>query len=77
MDEAPQIVRLPFGYFQVRAEAEGFGWVTVPVVIRAEEETVVRLDGTWTDTPSANGREIVRLPNGRLVGWRAHDVPSK
>jgi hypothetical protein len=46
--------------------------VTVPVVIRAGQTTVVRLDeSSWPDREAMIQAGAVRLPDGRVVGWRA------
>ena len=75
-DESPMVVKLPAGNFTVSAQADGFGWVTVPVVIKRGKLTEVNLE-TWgrKKTPVTNEAAVVQLPNGYVVGWRAE--PSK
>lgn len=71
-DESPTVVKLPAGNYKVLAEADGFGRVTVPVVIKRGKLTEVNLE-TWgrKKTPVTNEAAVVRLPNGCVVGWRA------
>lgn len=72
MDESPTVVKLPAGNYKVLAEADGFGRVTVPVVIKWGKLTEVNLE-TWgrKKTPVTNEAAVVQLPNGYVVGWRA------
>ncbi len=71
-DEGPIRVPLPPGNYRVRARSAHFGRVTVPVVIRPHQTTFVFLDSaSHADAPSAQQTNVVRLPNGRVVGWSA------
>jgi hypothetical protein len=70
--ESPKEVLLPVGRYQVVARANGYGAVTVPVVICSNQTTTVHLEGgnPWgTKAPSVQAN-LVRLPNGEIVGWR-------
>jgi hypothetical protein len=68
----PVMVKLPAAAYQVVAFATGYGVLTVPVVIKANRVTVVHLDeGTWPDRGAMIQAGAVRLPDGRIVGWRA------
>jgi hypothetical protein len=72
-DPAP--VSLPAGKYRVTARANGYGYVTVPVLITADRNTVVHLE---TDSPNAaafNQSDAVRLPGGEIVGWRTAANP--
>ena len=71
-DETPEWVRLPAGSYNVRAQADGYGFVTVPVMIKWGRLTEVNLE-TWgrKKTPVTNEAAVVQLPNGYVVGWRA------
>jgi hypothetical protein len=70
MLEEPIKVPLPAGNYQVRARAQGYGYVSVPVVIEAGRVTKVCLDGTGgAELAQAPISEQVRLPDGRIVGW--------
>jgi len=78
--ESPKRLQLPVGAYRVVARANGFGMVTVPVVIRADAITTVHLEGssTWLDRGALRASNPVRLPNGDIAGWRAsQDSPSK
>jgi len=71
-DENPALVRLPAGLYSVRAKDDGYGLVSVPVAIKGGETTIVHLDaGPLSSVEALNPTNAVRLPNGRLVGWRA------
>lgn len=72
IDEAPALVRLPAGLYTIRAQDDAYGRVTVPIVIKAGETTIVHLEArrlpSYDEPPASNA---VRLPNGRIVGTRA------
>ena len=73
-DENPTLVRLPAGLYTVRAQDDGYGRVIVPVAIKGGETTTVHLDARPLPPSEAlNATNSVRLPNGRLVGWRAKE----
>jgi hypothetical protein len=69
-DSQPALVPLPAGRYQVRALAPGGSYVVVPVVVEANRTTVVDLDGTAVPQGVADA-DMVRLPDGHVVGWRA------
>jgi hypothetical protein len=71
--EAPKRAQLPVGTYRVVARANGYGEVTVPVVIRADQVTTVHLEGSasWPDRRHLTGSNLVRLPDGEIAGWRA------
>ncbi|HEX3728280.1 MAG TPA: hypothetical protein VHV47_00640 [Opitutaceae bacterium] len=66
----PAVVALAPGSYHVLARANGYGQVTVPVVIVAGRTTQVHLEGGNAPEP-ADPNRAVRLPDGRVVGWRA------
>lgn len=69
--ESPQIVFLAPGHYIVRAQATGSKLVDVPVLIVRADTTVVHLDGSPLAGQSLGAtEEIVRLPDGSIVGWR-------
>lgn len=70
-DEDPSIVTLPPGKYVVRAQAERYGLVEVPVVIEADETTRVVLQPGWKPPSFARSSELVRIPGGYPVGWKA------
>jgi hypothetical protein len=78
--EGPKPVELPTGTYRVIARANGYGEVTVPVVIRPNEVTAVHLEG-GVSLPKRKGgapSALVRLPDGQVVGWRSpEDAPPK
>jgi hypothetical protein len=67
----PKHVALSAGEYQVFARANGYGYVTVPIVIRPHQTTTVHLaGGGWTsDSPAPS--DSIRLPGGEVVGWNA------
>ena len=69
----PAHVRLPAGMYRVVADSNGYGVVTVPVVIEANQVTTVHLeDGGWQRNASGlNEADAVHLPGGEIVGWRS------
>jgi hypothetical protein len=72
-DESPALVSVPDGEYNVVAESESYGRVTVPVVIEDGRTTVVHLDRNWRlaskTTFTAINKKLVRLPDGETVGW--------
>ncbi len=66
-------VTLPAGTYRVVANANGYGTVTVPVVIGSNRLTVVHLEGgaSWSDMAADSQASAVRLPDGEIIGWRA------
>jgi hypothetical protein len=82
----PARVSLPPGEYQIRAQYEGGRFVTVRILIEPGKTTVLDLEGeaskqaSATDTAPAPetataapeiAKEIIRLPNGKAVGWLA------
>lgn len=69
----PASVKLPAGKYRVVARANGYGKVTVPILIEAGQTTILHLEsgGAWPDKSTFNQTNAVRLPDGRIVGWRA------
>ncbi len=70
MDESPAWVALPTGKYLVKAQSDVYGWVTVPVIIEAGTTTTVHLQSIWTGPSEPLRRALVRLPDGRPVGWK-------
>jgi hypothetical protein len=70
--EAARVTLSP-GMYRVVAQANGYGLVTVPVVIERGQVTTVHLEGggSWENEVTRNQTDLVRLPDGRIVGWRA------
>jgi hypothetical protein len=70
--EGPKTVSLPPGKYCIVARANGYGRVTVPVLIEARRTTTVHLEGSAASETGASAvhEELVRLPDGRIVGWR-------
>ena len=67
----PARVSLPAGQYHVRAQYNGGRFVTVPVTIEPNKTTVIDLDGEPISQGRATAREMVRLPDGQVVGWSA------
>jgi hypothetical protein len=78
--EGPKTVTLPAGSYRVIARASGYGTVTVPVIIASSRTTTVHLegDGAWKNEAAMAHANPVRLPDGRIAGWRAEpESPSE
>jgi len=71
--EGPARVQLPAGKYRVIARANGYGTVTVPVVIKANQTTTIHLEGSnwWPRSSLIFEANPVRLPSGQIVGWPA------
>ena len=69
----PPPVELPSGSYRVVARANGYGLVTIPVVIQAGQRTTVHLEGSvwWPRSSPIFDSDPVRLPKGEIAGWRA------
>jgi hypothetical protein len=69
----PVAVALPPGKYQVIARANGYGPVTIPVLVAARQNTVLHLEGgaLWPDESIFNQTNAVRLPDGLVIGWKA------
>jgi len=75
-DEAPSIVHLPAGFYTIVAQDTDYGRVTVPIVVEDAETTVVFLDASRVfPAEPLNAANVVCLPNGRIVGWKARVFP--
>jgi hypothetical protein len=66
-------VNLPAGNYQVKAASNGYGHVTVPIVIAAHQTTILHLEGggTWQKREAFNDTNTVRLPDGAVIGYRS------
>jgi hypothetical protein len=69
----PVPVELSAGKYRVIARANGYGYVTVPIIIEARQSTILHLEGgvSWSDKSVSGQTNTVRLPDGQVVGWRA------
>lgn len=70
-ERTPRAITLPAGKYLVKAEADDYLQVEVPVVIKAGRTTRVHLDGDWKPPRATPGTELVSVPAGYPVGWRA------
>jgi hypothetical protein len=70
--QGPVSVELPPGKYHVIARANGYGYVTVPVIIEAQRSTVLHLEGGGSrlDKSAIGQTNAVRLRDGQIVGWR-------
>ncbi len=71
----PALVTLTPGFYRVNAreqtQAGGTMNVTVPVEVAPGKCTVLHLEGDWRPSGHYGASEVVRLPDGRIAGWRA------
>ncbi len=76
--EDPVSVELPPGKYHVFARANGYGYVTIPVIIKPEQSTVLHLEGGVSSPGEAgfNPTNAVCLPDRQVVGWRAPEEYS-
>ena len=67
-------VALAPGKYEIVARANGYGTLTIPVRVEAQQTTVVHLEGgyTWSDTSLFNETNMVRLPDGTIIGWKSN-----
>lgn len=65
-------VQLPPGKYNVIARANGYGYLTIPVIISAQQITMLHLEGggSWPDESVFNQTNAVRLPDGQIIGWK-------
>jgi hypothetical protein len=72
LQDAPP-VNLPPGNYQVRAQSNGHGYVTVPVVIGSHQTTVLHLEGggAWQKREALDDSNAVHLPGGEIIGYRS------
>jgi hypothetical protein len=71
--DGPTEVPLPAGNYRVEALANGYGTVSVPVVIAVGRTTTLHLEAgaEWPRGARPTESASVRLPDGRVVGWQA------
>ena len=72
-DEDPALAEMPAGPYTVLAESEYYGMVKVKVVIEPGKLTTVNLEynNPSQRDHSKSNNDLVRLPNGSIVGWQA------
>ncbi|HEV2454200.1 MAG TPA: hypothetical protein VGY98_08065 [Verrucomicrobiae bacterium] len=64
-------VKLSAGKYFIVARSNGFGIVTVPVVIAPGRNTALHLDAEkWLDESAYSNRAVL-LPDGEIVGWKS------
>jgi len=73
MSEQPSVVDLPPGEYLVRAPADGFGWVHVPVVIKAGSLTEVHLDRRWRPGDWRSATNLATMPDGSPMGAKPRE----
>jgi hypothetical protein len=72
----PIAVTLAPGKYTVEARASGRGKVKVPVFIEIGRTTSVFLNGSWDHKGPVNEGDLVKLPGGEIIGWRASGVKN-
>lgn len=73
-DQEPTRVILPKGTYTVVAWSDTSGKVSVPVAIETGKTTIVHLEREkdWKEAPAGiDSDDLVRLPNGQPIGFRA------
>ena len=73
MLEGPVEVELAVGTYRIAARSNGYGVVSLPLIIAPHQITTVHLEGgaSWSNKQAFNQTNAVRLPDGEIVGWRA------
>ena len=73
LTEDAQSVSLPAGTYQVRAQSNGHGNLTVPIVVAAHQTTILHLEGggAWQKREGLDETNAVRLPSGEIIGYRS------
>ena len=71
---APRRVALPAGEYLVKAQAKDYLQVEVPVTIERGRTTRVHLDDNWKPPAGTPSGQLVSLPDGTPVGWRAEST---
>lgn len=74
----PQVVPLPPGTYDIQAWADGLILVKVSIVIESRRLTRVNLEaGDTILAEKAKPEQLVRLPDGRIIGWSATVPPPR
>lgn len=71
---SPRIISLRPGKYTVIAPARDWLSVRIPVIIERNKTTQVHLDDNWRPPPATPKTELVSMPNGTPVGWRANGL---
>ena len=73
MLQDPVSVELPAGKYRVIARANGYGFVTVPVLIAPNQFTTLHLQGggSWPEQSAFRQTNAVWLPDGWVIGRHA------
>ncbi len=71
--QGPVSVELPSGKYRIKAQSNGYGYLSVPIVIVAQQNTILHLEGGgfWPNESAFNQTNAVRLPDGVVIGWKA------
>ena len=70
-EPVPRVVALAPGRYVVEAESRDALLVRLPVEIEPGRVTKVHLDDAWEISASTPRSELVSMPSGSPVGWRA------
>jgi hypothetical protein len=70
-EPTPRVVTLPPGKYIVEAKARDAKRVRVPVEVEAGRMSKIHLDDNWKLPVNTPKDELVSLPSGSPVGWRA------
>ncbi len=69
----PATIELPPGSYELIAETNGYSRVAIPISIARGQMTAIHLEGGGMPPRQSEFSEtfLVRIPNGRVVGWCA------
>ena len=74
--QTPRLVSLPPGRYHVKALANNYLRVDVPVVIKPGRTTRVHLDNAWKLPGNTPEVALISIPGGYAVGWRS-EMPEE
>ena len=66
-------IDLPPGRYTVGARANEYGYLKIPVMVVAQQRTVVHLEGGgfWPSDSTFDASNSVSLPDGQIIGWKS------
>jgi hypothetical protein len=78
-DDTPRVISLAPGIYSIKAYmSKDLGQRTVlGVLIEPGRKTEVHLDGQWQSPSNVSQNQLVRAPNGFVVGWMARTTSKQ
>jgi len=70
-------VALPEGAYLVATAVQPYGAIRIPVRVTADQQTQICLTGEWDSSfQRVPADAVVKLPDGRVIGWRSQPLPG-